>query len=296
MTTNEASTTWTRFRHGDFTCTVVSDGPLYPGPAHDSFPNADPAEIDAILRRAGLPTDRVTLQQNLLAVDTGDRLVLFDTGVGTMPELGRRVYGPQAGRAIDNLAAAGIRPADIDIVALTHAHPDHAWGLLASDGTPLFTNATIVLGDADYTHFTDTAIAERVANHHIRNQYTGARINLLPYAERLVRIGDGHVVAEGITAIATPGHSPGHIVYEITSGGETLVVWGDLCHHPILLERPHWSFRFDGDPPAAAHQRDRIFHRLAERGETILSYHFPFPGLGTLHAAGAGYHWQPAHV
>jgi glyoxylase-like metal-dependent hydrolase (beta-lactamase superfamily II) len=293
MTTPEIHTSAARFRHGDFNCTVVSDGPLHLGPARETFRGATAPEIDALLLQRGLPTESVTLEQNLLVVDTGSHLVLFDTGVGTMTDLGRRVYGPQAGQAAANLTAAGISPSDIDVVALTHAHPDHAWGLLDNAGAPLFTNATVIIGEDDYTHFTDPDAATHIANPRVRNQYTGARINLLPYQDRLVRIGHGYQVADGITAVATPGHSPGHLVYEITSRGRVLVVWGDLCHHPLLLARPDWSFIFDGDQLGAAQQRRRIFRRLSQPNYSVLSYHFPFPGLGELRADGEGYAWQP---
>jgi glyoxylase-like metal-dependent hydrolase (beta-lactamase superfamily II) len=279
--------TWTRFTHGGFTCTVVSDEPLRLGPAKNSFPGSTPNEVDAILLRNGLPTDHVTLDQNLLIVDAEGTLVLFDTGVGAMPDLGRRVYGPQAGQALANMEAAGISPNAIDVVALTHAHPDHCWGLLAPDGTPAFPNARVVVGAADHAHFTDPDKAAQVTDPHIRNQYTGARTNLSPYGDRLVLAEDGYSVATGITAVATPGHSPGHLVYE------TLVVWGDLCHHVVLLEHPEWAFVFDGDKEAAVAQRQSVYRGIVDGGRTVLSYHFPFPGLGTLTTRGGGYSWQP---
>ncbi|MEV5478579.1 MBL fold metallo-hydrolase [Streptomyces sp. NPDC007148] len=288
--------TWTRFAFGALTCTVVTDGPLYLGPARETFPGASPDNVDELLNRRRLPTDHVTLDQNLLIVETGGQVVLVDTGVGTMPDLGRRVYGPQAGKAVESMRAAGFEPQDIDIVLLTHAHPDHCWGLLDSSGEALFTNARVLLGAADYHHFTDPAQAELVSNPHVRNQYTGARINLLPYGSRVQLIDHGHQVAEGITAVATPGHSPGHLIYEISSAGQTLVAWGDLCHHPILLDRPDWSFLFDGDRTEAARQRRYIFDQLVAKQHTVLSYHFPFPGLGTLTSQGDAYNWHPVNL
>jgi len=119
---------WTRFRHGDFQCTVVTDGPLKMGPPANAFPKADPKEITELLTGAFLPADTMTLNQNLLIVNTGEGLVLFDTGCGVNQSFGKSSFGPDIGRAIWNMRAAGINPEDIDLVAITHAHPDHCWG------------------------------------------------------------------------------------------------------------------------------------------------------------------------
>jgi glyoxylase-like metal-dependent hydrolase (beta-lactamase superfamily II) len=292
---SDGSAGWARFRHGEFDCTVVSDGVLEMGPARDNFPQADPAEVDALLEAHDLPLERIRLDQNLLIVDTSDQLVLFDTGVGTIAELGVHVFGPQTGRAVGNMKSAGISPADIDVVALTHAHPDHCWGLLDADGEPLFPRARVVVSEADYTYWTDLSRADTEANQSVKRHFLGAHRNLTAYQGRLDLIGDGDEVAPGITAIATPGHSPGHVVYEITSAGRTIICWGDLCHHYVLLlQRPDWAFQFDYDNRAATAQRRRIYELVDRRQDEVLAYHFPFPGLGRLERDGDGYRWSPS--
>ncbi|MFI5614393.1 MBL fold metallo-hydrolase [Amycolatopsis sp. NPDC051903] len=286
---------WTRFRHGDFACTVVSDGLLEMGPARDNFPNAEPADVDALLTGHHLEPERVRLDQNLLVVDTPDGRVLFDTGVGTVPELGVATFGAQTGKAVANLEAAGIDPASIDVVAITHAHPDHCWGLVDADGKPLYPNARIIVSEVEYRHWTDLSKVDSAPNQHLRDHYTGADLNLNAYAGRLTLIGDGDEVVPGITAIATPGHSPGHVVYRITSGGRTMICWGDLCHHYVLLlRRPDWGFRFDYDKAAATAQRRRIYDLVEAERHAVFAYHFPFPGLGHLRRDGEGYAWLPA--
>ena len=142
---NDSFVGWTRFRHGDFQCTVVTDGPLKMGPPANAFAKADPKEITELLKRAFLPTDSMTLNQNLLIVNTGEGLVLFDTGCGVNQSFGKSSFGPDIGRAIWNMRAAGINPEDIDLVAITHAHPDHCWGLVDDDGNRLYPNAKIVI-------------------------------------------------------------------------------------------------------------------------------------------------------
>ncbi|MBB5157197.1 MBL fold metallo-hydrolase [Saccharopolyspora phatthalungensis] len=285
---------WTRFQHGGFECTVVSDGLLEMGPARENFPNADPDEVDALLEAHYLSPERVLLNQNLLIVDTPSGRVLFDTGVGTVPELGVRTFGPQTGKAVPNMKSAGISPEDIDIVAITHAHPDHCWGLVDAQGKALYPNARVIVSEADYRHWTDLSQVDAAPNQHMKDHYIGADLNLNAYNGRLQLIGDGEEVVPGITAIATPGHSPGHIVYKIASGNKTMICWGDLCHHYVLLlQRPDWGFQFDYDKPAATTQRRRIYDLVDTQRYSVFAYHFPFPGLGHLRRIGEGYTWLP---
>jgi glyoxylase-like metal-dependent hydrolase (beta-lactamase superfamily II) len=290
---------YARFRHGRFECTVISDGVLEMGPAHVNFPTANPAEIDELLRANYLPTDGVRLNENLLIVNTGDKLVQFDSGVGVDPALGRGFFGPKTGQALDNLRAAGIDPADIDIVAITHTHPDHVWGLVDADGVSVYPNATIVVSREDFDYWTDLSRVETAPNEHMKDHFRGAHKNLMPYYDegRIQWASDGTEIVPGITALATPGHSPGHLTYQIESDGETIVCWGDLCHHQVLLlQRPEWGFQFDYEQPAATAQRWRIYDMVEQNRYAVLAYHFPFPGLGHLKKDGAGYAWLPVEL
>lgn len=288
-----------RFQHGSLSCTVVSDGVLEMGPAHVNFPTADPAEVDALLSEHYLDPQMVRLNENLLVVDTRDALVLFDSGVGVDPALGRGFFGPKTGRAVAALRAAGIQPADIDIVAITHTHPDHVWGLVDAAGEPVYPNATVVASREDFDYWTDLSRVDSAPNQHMKDHFIGAHKNLMPYLERgrLRFVGDGEVVTSGVTAMATPGHSPGHLVYLIEDSGETMVCWGDLCHHYVLLlQRPEWSFQFDYEKARATEQRWRIYDFVDTNRHAVFAYHFPFPGLGHLRKVGTGYSWLPTEV
>lgn len=288
-----------RFGHGSLECTVVSDGNLELGPARINFPTAAPFDIDALLHKNYLPTENVRLNQNLLIVDTGEQLIQFDSGVGIDPALGRGFFGPATGQALPNLRAAGIDPAEIDIIAITHTHPDHVWGLVDADGAPLYANAKIAVSREDFDYWTDLSRVATAPNDHMRDHFIGAHKNLLPYAEadRIIWVADGTEIAPGITAIATPGHSPGHLIYQITSESETMVCWGDLCHHQVLLlQHPEWSFQFDNDHAAATAQRWRVYELVDRNRFSVLAYHFPFPGLGHLKKDGEGYAWIPAEL
>ncbi len=288
---------WARFRHGSFECTVVSDGIIRLGPARESFPGADPEEIDALLREHYLPTDEVRLNQNILFVNTGDHLIMFDSGVGNVADLGKKEFGPQTGKAIPNMVGAGIDPGDVDIVAITHAHPDHSWGLVDDDGNRLFPNARIAVSDADYSYWTDLSHVEGAPSEQVKDQFRGAHKNLTAYSDRLILLQDGAEIAPGITAIATPGHTPGHMMYKISSEAATIICWGDVCHHEVLLlQRPDWNFMFDHNGAAATAQRLRVYDLVHSKRYAVLGYHFPFPGLGHIRKDGIGYAWIPSDL
>ncbi|THG31513.1 MBL fold metallo-hydrolase [Naasia lichenicola] len=294
-----APTPVARFKHGTFACTVISDGILEMGPAYVNFPTADRAEVDALLVRNYLDPEKVRLNENLLVVDTGQALVLFDSGVGVDPSLGRGFFGPGTGHAIPHLRAAGIDPSDIDFVAITHTHPDHVWGLVDADGTPFYPNATIIVSREDFDYWTDLGHVGTAPSQHMKDHFIGAHKNLTPYYEqgRLRFVEDGETVTPGVRAMATPGHSPGHLVYLIEDQGETMVCWGDLCHHYVLLlQRPEWSFQFDYEKEAATAQRWRLYDFVDSNRYAVFAYHFPFPGLGHLRKDGSGYAWLPTET
>lgn len=291
---------WTRFKHGAFECTVVTDGQLHMGPPHEQFPKADRGEIDALLSAAYLPNDRMDIEQNVLVVNTGDWMVLFDSGSGVDPAFGPKTFGAGVGQAIPNLHLAGIEPAQIDIVALTHCHPDHCWGLVDGDDRPLYPNATVAVSGVDFDYWTDLrhldAPEGREMSEHMRDHFRGAHKNLMPYlhAGRLTRLSDGQKVAPGIAAALRPGHSPGHMIYRIESASMEMVVWGDISHHfVLLLAHPEWGFTFDFDNDAAAKTRVQVFEEILAARSAVFAFHFPFPGRGHLQRTNARFEWLP---
>ncbi|WP_439550820.1 MBL fold metallo-hydrolase [Falsiroseomonas sp.] len=197
---------WYRFRLGAFECTVVSDGTINLAPPHPTFGGgvATEAEVRAALRRAFLPEDRLPTAINCLVVNTGAQLILLDAGVGAQP-----VFGPGTGRLVESLKAAGIDPAEVDVVAFTHAHPDHAWGIADATGASVFPNARYAMSSTDFDTWTNEALLSQAEP--IRSFVQGTRAVLLPRRDRFTMMAVNAEVAPGIRAVPTPGHTPGHV-------------------------------------------------------------------------------------
>ena len=279
-----------RFKIGAIEATVVSDGPLDLGaPQPDIFKGVTKEEFGKILTDNYLPTDSVRLEQNALVINTGDKLVLIDTGTGF-----QKLMGPHTGKLLANLKAAGIDPKDIDAVALTHAHPDHCWGLLTEDGAKNFPNAQVYMSEDDFNFWTDLS---KAPNDMIKGFIEGTRKQLLPIRERIEFFKDGQEFITGIQAISAPGHTVGHTIFMVSSQGKQLCNTGDLAHHHVIpLEKPRLEFAFDTDGKQGAATRIKMFGMLAAQRIPIVSYHFPWPGLGYLAKQGEGFRYYPSPI
>jgi glyoxylase-like metal-dependent hydrolase (beta-lactamase superfamily II) len=274
-----------RFKVGGFECTVVSDGPLRLGAATaELFKGYTQERIDAVLGANFLDRNNFQVEQNALVVNTGEKLVLIDTGMGF-----RKVYGPRSGRLLANLRAAGIDSASIDVVALSHAHPDHVWGLVGEDGKPNFPNAQIYITQADLEFWTD---AGKLSDPALGRYIGPIRDTLLPLRERIVLLKDGQEVVPGMQALSTPGHTVGHTSFVIGSQGSSIVYIGDLGHQPLLqMENPRAEFARDTDPKQGVSSRLRVFDMVASGKIPIVAYHFPWPGVGHVAKNGDNYRY-----
>lgn len=286
-----ASSEFLTFQIGGFRATVVNDGDLALGTAQQNFPSVDADDLAVLVAEHDVDPQSIVMQQNVLLVDTGSSVVLFDAGVGADPDYGRAIFGEGVGHLVERLQHAGYQPDDIDIIAISHTHPDHVWGLVDEDGRALFPNAVLAItrDDVDYWTQLDNAVPENLAH------FTGTIKSLAPYldANRVRWVTDGMEVAPGVHTIATPGHSPGHTIYRIESQGEALIFWGDICHHPLLLRRPEWAFQFDHDAESASAQRRRVYEYVAGEDLLVLAYHFRFPGVGRVRRDDTAFRWEP---
>jgi glyoxylase-like metal-dependent hydrolase (beta-lactamase superfamily II) len=232
-----------------------------------------------------LSPDNVVLEQNSPIVNTGDKLILFDTGMGSS-----KMFGATTGRQQKSMTEAGIKPGDIDAVVCSHAHIDHIGGIVDDGGKPLFPNAQIYISQTDFDFWTD----EGKLGSDAKDFVVHARKNLLPVRDRIVFFKDGQEFLPGVQAISAPGHTVGHTIFMVSSAGKSFAFLGDLSHHPVLLlERPRMEFSYDTDPKQAAESRVKLLTMLAANKVPVMSYHFAWPGYGHVAKAGEGFHYYP---
>src|SRR6201991_774274 len=258
-----------RFPLGDAEVTVVSDGQLPLGPPKGTFVGVPDDEVKKMLTDNFLSAENVVLEQNSPVVNNGDKLILFDTGMGTS-----QAFGPTTGRQQKSLAEAGIKPADIDAVVLSHAHIAHIGGIVGADDKPLFPNAQYYITQTDFDYWTD----EGKMGSPLKDFVVHARKNLLPVRDRLVFYKNGEAFLPGVQALAIPGHTVGHHMFMVNSDGKSFAFLGDLTHHAVLLlEKPLMEFSYDTDPKQAAQSRVKMLTMLAANKIPVMSYHFPWP-------------------
>ena len=262
-----------RFRIGAMAATIVSDGPLVLPVAAKIFKGPDAVALDGALAASGQRTDVVHVEQNCLLIEAGGKRVLFDNGMGSS-----KLYGPDAGQLPASLAEAGIDAASIDALVLTHAHSDHCWGTMGDDGTPNFPNATIYIAQAELAFWESNPPGQRR-----ERSVAGVKKHLLPLRDRIRFIRDGDAFLPGVEAVATPGHTPGHMAF-LFDGDWCLT--GDVAFHdPLSYAFPEADSVFDVDPRQGVVTRLRLLDRLVDERLRVIGYHHPWPGIGRVERA-----------
>ena len=269
-------------RVGDIIVTSLSDG--YVDVTLEVVRNVKPAVAEETIRaQFGRMPPRIAV--NTFVVHARGRVALIDTGSGT-------TMGPTLGRLPQNLAAIGITPDDVDTILLTHMHPDHSNGLTDDDGRPWFPDAQVVLHADDLAHWMDDARMAQ-ANERQRRYFETARFQIKPYLDRL-KLFRGGEVFPGVIAMPIPGHTPGHTAYAISSGSESVLVWGDTVHIPDLqVPRPEACVAFDTDHAAAAASRARVFDMAATDRLVVAGMHLHFPAFARMSRRNGGYVLTP---
>lgn len=276
-------------RIGDIDVLVVSDGVL-PLPTAMLAHNADPAARANWLNEMFLPPDAFDWALNAVMVRSGDQTVLIDAGLGSDPDL----HLPRAGQLIKRLESAGIDLASVTDLVLTHMHMDHVGGLLV-DGVKdrLRKDLRVHVAAAEVKFwespdFTHTNMPQGFPD----ALRAAAKQFVEMYGSQIRQFDEQHEVAPGVVVRRTGGHTPGHSVVRVASGGEALTFAGDAVF-AVGFDQPEWHNGFEHDPEEAARVRIRLLRELAESGELLVATHMPFPSVGHVAAAGDAFRWVP---
>ncbi|MDW4498408.1 MBL fold metallo-hydrolase [Sulfitobacter sp. D35] len=258
-----------RLKVGEFDVTTLLAGTRAVPDPHTIFGlNVDAETFAEASQDANIPTDQAQFFFTPTIVNTGSELVLFDTGLSA--------EGTRAA-----IEAAGYTTDQVDVVVLTHMHGDHIGGMTHEDGTPTYSNARYVTGQAEYDHWAAAG-----------NEGFDAKVK--PFAEQFTFLEDEGEVAGGLTAIAAFGHTPGHCCYRVESGDQQLVIGADFANHYVWsVAHPDWEVKFDMDKARAAETRRRLLDMMATDKLPFIGYHMPWPGVGYVETSGDGFAYVP---
>ncbi len=275
-----------RFSVGDARVTIVSDG-YFRLPTDGLGVNADPEDVQAFLKRHFLSPDLGYSHTNHLFVEIGDARVLVDVGSGNR-------FMENTGKLMGNLEAAGIDPYGITHVVITHAHPDHIWGIRDGFDEAIIPDAQYLMGEAEHDYWMQDGLVDRVPAED--QQFVLGAVNSIEVdGAEWTLVQGGHEVVPGLTMIDTPGHTPGHMSLRVDSGDQSLIALGDAMTHAYTnFAHPEWYNNFDSDGEQTVATRKRLLDMAAEDRIAILGYHFPFPGVGHVQRDGDIYRFVPA--
>ena len=277
-------------RVGEIDVLVVSDGVL-PIPSAVMAHNVDPAVREAWLDDMFLPRDVLEWPLNVVVVRSGGRTILVDAGLGADPDL----HLPQAGRTAQRLKAAGIDLASVTDVVLTHMHMDHIGGLLV-DGVRdrLRPDLRIHLAAAEAEFWASADFSRTSMPPGFPDAlWQAAKRFLNEYHSQLRPFEAEYEVAPGVVVRRTGGHTPGHSVVRLASGGDRLTFAGDAVFQ-VAFDHPDWYNGFEHDPEEAARVRIRLLRELAATREPLVATHLSFPSVCHVAVAGDVFRWVPA--
>lgn len=276
-----------RMALGSFEVTAVYDGFALIKPS--LLKGVKEKDVAKLLDRAFIdPATGMPTSVNAFLVNTGTNLVLVDTGAGAF-------FGSKAGFLPDNICAAGYDPAQVDTVLLTHLHSDHVLGLVDKEGRMVFPNAVVRVAQADADYWLGEEVAAKAPDER-KPFFKALGQAVAPYAAagKLKTFAPGDTLLPGVDAVPLTGHTPGHFGFLFSSGGQSLLAWGDIIHsHAVQFSRPEVSIDFDTDQKQAVATRKKALAEAAKGKYYVAGAHIPFPGIGHVRAEKRGYAWVP---
>ena len=281
-----------RYKVGSIECTSINDGArTFPLP--DTWvTNVSKDQAIAAAEAAYMPKGMVTVPFNPQLINTGGKLVLLDCGNGISAFDATK---GQAGRLMQNLAAAGVDPKSIDIVLMSHLHPDHTNGIRAADNSMAFPNAEIMVPAKDWDFWmSEENAAKAESNQMMKNYFANVKKIYTGIEKKVTKYDWDKEVVPGLTSIATPGHTPGHTSFALASGDQKILISADVTNIPeFFLRNPDWHVAYDADPDMAQKTRHKFYDMAAAEKATVVGFHFPFPAVGHVEKDGNGYRLVP---
>jgi len=285
-----------RYKVGSTEITAVTDG-ARANPLTDTFVrNVKKEEVNKALETMYLAKDQITVPYTPIVIKTGTKLVVIDTGLG--PTLYEQSKGA-IGQFHSNLAAAGIDRGAVDAVILSHFHGDHINGLITADNKPAFPNAEILVPTGEWKFWNDAGEESKAAgNALVEGNFKNIKRVFGALGNKVTQYEAGKEVVPGITAMATYGHTPGHVSHIVSSGNANVMVQADVTNVPLFVQNPGWFIQFDMDTAAAEATRRKFYDMLVAERMLVQGFHYPFPSLGHVEKAGTGYRvipvpWSP---
>lgn len=268
---------------GGWRLDTLSDGHLTL-PASFAFGDLPEDMVRETIARHDLPEGGLTPPCNVTLLRNGGRTVLIDAGAG--PD-----FMASTGRLIEALDALGLAPEDITDLVITHGHPDHLWGIIDDFDEPTFPEAAIRMGRAEHAYWSDPATAETIGEDRA-SFFAGAsrRLALLP---EITLFDDGDEILPGVTARLTPGHTPGHMAFELAGERPVLIAGDSIGNHHLAFDRPDQPLPSDQDPATAARTRTALLRELAEREAVLVGFHLPGGGIGRVQPRADGFAFVP---
>lgn len=271
---------------GDIDVTAIYDG-IWEKSHDDGFiRNATVDDARAALEEGGHSTDFIPIEFTQTVIRSGDEVILIDAGTGGQ-------LSPKAGAMMDNMKAAGIDPASVNKILVSHFHPDHVFGLMEKEtNAQIFPNVEIIVPETEYAFWSDPATLEKMPDS-AKPLVQRLQATLAKW-DNVTRVDGEREVAPGISMLPAYGHTPGHTAYLVGSGSDELIVMGDISNIPALfVANPGWHAVFDMNPELAEQNRRAMFDRAVADGATVAGYHFGLPNAGKIEKDGDGYAFVP---
>ena len=271
------------FRHGAFDIRVFSDGHMVV-PASMLAIGVPAERLQEVLRRMDAPAPMAWPAANIPLIQVGDDLILVDVGDG-------RNFQPTEGELLGSLRLSGVDPASITKVILTHAHPDHLWGICNAAGELNYPNAAYYVGGGEWNFWMNSDVATSLPAD-FRGIVPRTQRALAAIAGRVTFVKQGDQIVSGMRVLDTPGHTPGQFSLELEGEGGLIITADALTHEVISFEYPEWVNAFDLIPDRAIANRRKLLRRVAADHTKILGFHFRYPGIGYAESSGSAYRFM----